>query len=78
MNTQAQRTYKAMISKGWLTLRDIERLVKQRFKIADTQSAISARLREYGKIAAIGYVRERKTERINDKNVYSYRLVKLK
>jgi hypothetical protein len=75
--TQSERTLKSMIGKGWLTLRDIERLIKNNYREYDTQSAISARLREYGKIAAMGYERQTKIERINDKNVYFYRLKRL-
>ncbi len=76
--TQLERVVKSMKGKGWLTLRDIERLCRNFTGVYDSQAAISARLREYGKLAALGFVRERKTRNINGKTVYFYRLTRIK
>ena len=51
------------------TLREIERECWTRFGHADTQAAISARLRQVHKY---GYIKNAHIERINDKPVWWY------
>ena len=53
------------------TLREIERECWTRFGHADTQAAISARLRQVHKY---GYIKNAHIERINDKAVWWYYL----
>ena len=54
------------------TLREIERECWTRFGHADTQAAISARLRQVHKY---GYIKNAHIERINDKAVWWYYLI---
>ena len=54
------------------TLREIERECWSRYGHADTQTAISARLRQ---VSRYGYRKQAHIERINDKAVWWYYLI---
>ena len=54
------------------TLREIERECWSRFGHADTQAAISARLRQ---VHRYGYIKNAHIEKINDKAVWWYYLI---
>ncbi|SQJ22207.1 Uncharacterised protein [Serratia rubidaea] len=73
---QMGRVIQAAAGAKWMTLRELERTVFMMFFVADTQAAISARLREvHPKVH--GLVKERRTVKDPDtgKLVYFYRLV---
>ena len=74
--SQFSRVLHAAAGPTWRTLRDLELLVMQMYGVADTQAAISARLREV-KPETHGLKKERR--HIKDpetlKTVYFYRLV---
>ena len=59
------------------TLRQLESTIYHKFGIYDSQAAISARLRDTAKLAAIGLVKKVDIRRVNDKNVWYYKLCKL-
>jgi len=59
------------------TLRQIETECFNRFGVRDSQPAISARLREYGRIVDRGYERQAECRKINDKQVWFYSLSRL-
>lgn len=73
---QMGRVIQAAAGAKWMTLRDLERTVFMMFFIADTQAAISARLREVDP-KLHGLVKEKRTLKDPDsgKLVYFYRLV---
>ncbi|MEZ8965521.1 hypothetical protein AB6E53_02420 [Vibrio breoganii] len=77
VSTQFGRVVAVATGQQWLTLRDIERIIAQRFNEYDTQSAISARLREVS-VVRHGLIKDKHIERINNKNVYFYRLLPAK
>lgn len=68
------------ICKGseYYTLREIERLCKAKFGEADSQAAISARLRESMQLSKLGLQKERigPLSGYGKKRVYKYRLIK--
>lgn len=76
--SQFSRVVKIANGQKWRTLRDIEKSIRITFSEHDTQPAISARLRDTFKLSKIGLFKETKTERINNKTVWFYRLAKLK
>lgn len=59
------------------TLRQLESTIYHKFGIYDSQAAISARLRDTAKLAAIGLVKKTNVKRIGDKNVWYYKLCKI-
>ena len=63
--------------KRYMTLRDLERAIYRVYHIADTQTSISARLRDTKRLAAIGLVKEVLIRRINGNNVWYYRLAQI-
>jgi len=69
------------ICKGrkWYTLRDIESACISKYKEYDSQSGISARLREHKRLAKIGLKQDRvgPLPQYLPKRVYKYRLIKL-
>lgn len=69
--TQLGRVIAVMLDGRERTLRRIESEIFSRFGHGDTQAAISARLRE---VAAYGYEKITRTETINGKQVWFYRL----
>ena len=69
--TQLGRVIAVMLDCRERTLRRIESEIFSRFGHGDTQAAISARLRE---VAAYGYEKKTRTETINGKLVWFYRL----
>lgn len=73
---QMGRVIQAAAGPTWMTLRDLERTVFMMFFVADTQAAISARLREVDP-KLHGLVKEKRTLKDPDtgKLVYFYRLV---
>lgn len=73
---QMGRVIQAAAGAKWMTLRELERTVFMMFFVADTQAAISARLREVSP-KVHGLVKERRTVKDPDtgKLVYFYRLV---
>ncbi len=73
---QMGRVIQAAAGAKWMTLRDLERTVFMMFFVADTQAAISARLREVDP-KLHGLVKEKCTlkDPDTDKLVYFYRLV---
>ncbi|WP_414160759.1 hypothetical protein [Serratia sp. BNK-12] len=73
---QMGRVIQAAAGAKWMTLRDLERTVFMMFFVADTQAAISARLREVDP-KLHGLVKEKCTLKDPDtgKLVYFYRLV---
>jgi len=73
---QMGRVIQAAAGPTWMTLRDLERTVFMMFFVADTQAAISARLREV-EPKLHGLVKEKRTLKDPDsgKQVYFYRLV---
>ncbi|QHA85565.1 hypothetical protein [Serratia rhizosphaerae] len=74
-NSQICRVRNAAAGAKWHTLRDLELLVLQMYGVADTQSAISARLREFSR-PRDGLVKERRMVKAESgKWVYFYRLV---
>ena len=73
--TQLGRVISIMLDGRWRTLRDIERECWQRFGHADTQAAISARLREVGDA---GFEKASQQRRINEKQVWFYSISKSK
>ncbi|CAI2004861.1 hypothetical protein PTR36_01065 [Serratia bockelmannii] len=73
---QIGRVIQAAAGAQWMTLRELERTVYMMFFVADTQAAISARLREVDpKIH--GLVKEKRTLKDPEtgKLIYFYRLV---
>ncbi len=74
---QFNRVVKVASGRKWRTLRDLESVIIDRFNVADTQAAISARLRDISGLARLKLAKETRTERINNKTVWFYRLVKL-
>ncbi|MEX2940285.1 hypothetical protein [Serratia fonticola] len=74
-DSQQARVMLAAAGATWRTLRDLELLVLQMYGVADTQSAISARLREFSK-PRNGLIKERQMVRAESgRMVYFYRLV---
>ncbi|WBF44463.1 hypothetical protein [Serratia rubidaea] len=73
---QMGRVIQAAAGAKWMTLRELERTVFMMFFVADTQAAISARLREVNP-KVHGLVKERRSVKDPDtgKLVYFYRLV---
>lgn len=73
---QMGRVIQAAAGAKWMTLRELERTVFMMFFVADTQAAISARLREVNP-KVHGLVKEKRTLKDPDtgKQVYFYRLV---
>ena len=71
--TQLGRVIAIMLDGRWRTLRDIERECWIRFGHADTQAAISARLREVGRM---GFEKQAQHRRINEKQVWFYSISK--
>ncbi|AHY06824.1 hypothetical protein [Serratia plymuthica] len=73
---QMGRVIQAAVGPKWMTLRDLERTVFMMFFVADTQAAISARLREVDP-KVHGLVKEKRILKDPDtgKQVYFYRLV---
>lgn len=69
--TQLGRVIAIMLDGRWRTLRDIERECWSRFGHADTQAAISARLRQVHKY---GYIKNAHIERVSEKAVWWYYL----
>ncbi len=68
------------ITKGhrWLTLRSIENACRELYGEYDTQSAISARLRESSRLALLGLKKERWQQTTpNGKQLHMYRVTKL-
>ena len=70
--TKLGRVIAVMLDGRERTLRRIESEIFSRFGHADTQAAISARLRE---VAVYGYEKNTRIETINGKQVWWYRLV---
>lgn len=58
----------------WLTLRQIEKRIADRFPDKDTPAAISARLRQVSP-ALHGLVKQRRCDYHDGKRVYRYRIV---
>ncbi len=56
--TQLERVVKICKGKGWKTLREIEKSCRIRYDKHDMQTAISARLRDTAKLAAMGLQKE--------------------
>ncbi|WP_145517635.1 hypothetical protein [Yersinia mollaretii] len=76
-NSQLNRVIAAASGADWRTLRDLEKLMSQMFPgEGDTQTAISARLREINPVRH-GLVKQVRTVRNEDsgKRVWFYRLV---
>lgn len=76
-NSQLNRVIAAASGADWRTLRDLEKLLSQMFPgEGDTQTAISARLREINPVRH-GLVKQVRTVRNEDsgKRVWFYRLV---
>lgn len=73
---QMGRVIQAAAGAKWMTLRELERTVFMMFFVADTQTAISARLREVNP-KVHGLVKERRAVKDPDtgKLIYFYRLV---
>lgn len=73
---QMGRVIQAAAGPKWMTLRELERTVFMMFFVADTQAAISARLREVDP-KVHGLVKEKRMLKDPDtgKQVYFYRLV---
>lgn len=72
--SQSARVITVMRDGKWRTLRQIESAILAVFQTADTQTAISARLREGVRLAQAGWLKETRKEKINDKQVWYYRL----
>src|SRR5471030_1952692 len=74
--SQFSRVLHAAAGPTWHTLRELESIVYQMYSVADTQAAISARLREV-KPEAHGLKKERRAVKDPDtlKIVHFYRLV---
>lgn len=58
----------------WLTLRQIEKRIADRFPDNDTPAAISARLRQVSPVIH-GLVKQRRCDFLGGKRVYRYRIV---
>lgn len=58
----------------WLTLRQMEKRISDRFPDKDTPAAISARLRQVSPILH-GLIKQRRMEYRHGKRVYRYRLI---
>ena len=69
--TQLGRVIAIMLDGRWRTLRDIERECWSRYGHADTQAAISARLRE---VCCYGWVKHSSNQVIDGKQVWHYRI----
>lgn len=74
--SQTARVVAAMKDGKWRTLRQMESLIYSLSGIADTQTAISARLREGAKLAKFGYTKESRFECDGSKRVWFYRLAR--
>ena len=74
--SQFIRVSKAARNK-YMTLRQLESAIYKQFGIYDSQAAISARLRDTSRLAAIGLVKKVTIRVINNKRVWFYRLFKL-
>ncbi|CVA06627.1 TPA: hypothetical protein ACYUTM_001882 [Serratia marcescens] len=74
--TQMGRVIQAAVGAQWMTLRKLERTVFMMFFVADTQAAISARLREVDP-KTHGLIKEKRTVKDPEtgRPVYFYRLV---
>ena len=75
--SQLERVIAVMSDGKERTLRDIEHAIWWRYHIGDTQAAISARLREYGPLAAHGWVKESSVKTINHVRVWFYHLARI-
>jgi hypothetical protein len=73
-DTQFNRVVSSALSLEWSTLRGLEQQIQTKFDAFDTQTAISARLREV-KPSNTGLVKQRMCKQENGKLVYYYRLV---
>ncbi|MFD2177875.1 hypothetical protein [Veronia pacifica] len=73
--TTLGRTILVTYGEQWHTLRSIEKYIRQRFGHADTQPTISARLRDVKKRYSRELTLQKRSERINNKNVWFYRIV---
>ncbi|MDO2950570.1 hypothetical protein [Aeromonas simiae] len=69
--TQLGRVIAVMSDGKYRTLREIERECWSRFQKADTQAAISARLRE---VCCYGWVKHTRNHVINGAQVWHYRI----
>lgn len=74
--SQFNRVVKVAKGRKWWTLRMLENDIGRRFGEFDSQAAISARLRDTLRLNRLGLIKDVKIERINNKNVWFYRLVK--
>ena len=75
--SQFIRVSKAARNK-YMTLRQLESAISSKFGVYDSQAAISARLRDTSKLAAIGLVKKVDIRVINNKRVWYYLLAKIK
>ncbi|GAB3528594.1 hypothetical protein [Photobacterium alginatilyticum] len=73
-DTQFNRVVSSALGLEWSTLRDLEQQIQSKFDCFDTQTAISARLREV-KPSNTGLVKQRMCKSVNSKLVHYYRLV---
>jgi hypothetical protein len=71
--TQFDRVVRICNGAGWKTLREIETSCHIRYGKHDTQTAISARLRDTAKLAIL----KLKKESRNNGNTWHYRITKL-
>jgi len=76
MSSQMERVVSILEDGKERTLRDIEHEIWRRYRIADTQPAISARLRNYGRLFRLGWVRKTTIRTIKKTRVWFYRLTK--
>ncbi|MBH2810142.1 hypothetical protein I5L21_06065 [Serratia liquefaciens] len=75
-DNQMGRVIQAAAGAQWMTLRDLERTVFMMFFVADTQAAISARLREVdAKLHGLAKEKRVVKDPETGKQVYFYRLV---
>ena len=75
--SQFNRVVKVAKGRKWWTLRMLENAIGRQYGVHDSSPAISARLRSTAKLANLGLKKDVKVERINEKNVWFYRLVKI-
>lgn len=71
VSSQMGRVIAVMCDGKLRTLRDIERECRRRFGHADTQSGISARLRQ---VACKGWIKHAYRQQIGGKQVWHYRI----
>ena len=73
-NTQCGLVIRVMTAQGgWYTLREIEKMIAERYADKDTQAAISARLRQISPTKH-GLLKHKSLEMVNGKQVYRYEL----